>query len=132
MRLDILPGAPILFFSPRKRGTPFQNGSQARAQKIALLSQCSDIRLFLEARLNDNSPTFRPPELAQNAAAFLVLLFSLKDSARILSISPRTLQTLIATKQIPVRRIGRRVLIHRKDLEAFARRDHLGTLRGGE
>jgi hypothetical protein len=29
-----------------------------------------------------------------------------------------------------VRRIGRRVLIHRKDLEAFARRDHVSL--GGE
>jgi excisionase family DNA binding protein len=52
------------------------------------------------------------------------LLFSEKESAHVLSVSLRTVQNLIATKQLKVRRIGRRVLIHRKDLEAFARRDH--------
>lgn len=49
-----------------------------------------------------------------------------------LSISVRSLQTLIATKQILVRRIGRRVLIHRKELESFARRDHVTFQKGGE
>jgi hypothetical protein len=66
------------------------------------------------------------------AIDFPILLFSLRDSSRMLSISVRSLQTLIATKQILVRRIGRRVLIHRKELESFARRDHVTFQKGGE
>jgi len=58
------------------------------------------------------------------------LLYSQKESSRILGISLRTMQALIAVKKIPARRIGRRVLVHRKDLEAFARHDHLRV--GGE
>jgi excisionase family DNA binding protein len=53
------------------------------------------------------------------------LLFSQKEAASILSVSLRTIQNLIFAKQLPIRRIGRRTLVHRKDLEAFARRDHL-------
>jgi excisionase family DNA binding protein len=87
---------------------------------------------FLEASTPDhNTHPSRFPESAPTTG-LLILLFSLKESAKILSISPRSLQTLIATKQIPVRRIGRRVLIHRKDLEAFARRDHITIPKGGE
>jgi len=56
--------------------------------------------------------------------ASLKLLFSQREGARILGLSLRTVQNLIAKKHIPVRRIGRRVLLHYKDLEAFARRDH--------
>lgn len=58
------------------------------------------------------------------------LLFGKKDCARILGISVRTLENLIASRQLSVRRIGRRVLVHRRDLETFARHDHL--LLGGE
>jgi excisionase family DNA binding protein len=60
------------------------------------------------------------------------LLFSQREGARVLGVSLRTIQNFIASKQLPVRRLGRRVLIHRKDLEAFARRDHCGTLGKGE
>jgi excisionase family DNA binding protein len=57
------------------------------------------------------------------------LLFSQKEAALILGVSLRTIQNLIFAKQLPIRRIGRRVLVHRKDLEAFARRDH--SFKGG-
>jgi len=70
--------------------------------------------------------------VAANTLESLKLLFSQKQSACILGVSLRTLQNLIASNQIPVRRIGRRVLIHRKALEAFARRDHPQIERGGE
>jgi hypothetical protein len=36
----------------------------------------------------------------------------------------RTLQNLVARKELPARRIGRRVLIHSRDLVSFARHDH--------
>ena len=51
-----------------------------------------------------------------------ILLFSKRNAARILGISERTLHTLISTKQLRVRRVGRRVLIAREALEQFANR----------
>jgi excisionase family DNA binding protein len=53
------------------------------------------------------------------------ILISKRDAAKALSISLRTLDNLIAAKQLTVRRVGRRCLIPRTALEAFARRDHL-------
>ncbi len=52
------------------------------------------------------------------------ILVSKREAAKALSISPRTLDYLIASKEISVRRIGRRCLIPRRALEEFARRDH--------
>jgi excisionase family DNA binding protein len=52
------------------------------------------------------------------------LLVSKKIAAQQLSISLRTLDNLISRKELAVRRIGRRVVISRKVLEQFARRDH--------
>jgi excisionase family DNA binding protein len=52
------------------------------------------------------------------------ILMSKRDAARALSISLRTLDNLIASKELAVRRVGRRCLIPRTALEAFARRDH--------
>lgn len=52
------------------------------------------------------------------------LLFSKKEAAALLGVSLRTLNTLIAMRELPVRRIGRRRLIERHCLEQFAREDH--------
>lgn len=53
-----------------------------------------------------------------------LILISKRDAAKALSISLRTLDNLIASKELAVRRVGRRCLIPRKALEEFARRDH--------
>lgn len=53
-----------------------------------------------------------------------VIFHSKKKTARLLDVSPRTVDTLIATGELKCRRIGRRVLIHHRTLEQFARRDH--------
>jgi excisionase family DNA binding protein len=52
------------------------------------------------------------------------ILLSKRESARLLSVSVRTVDNLIAQKRLLVRRVGRRVLIPRRALEEFARRDH--------
>lgn len=52
------------------------------------------------------------------------LLVDRKTAAAVLSISVRTLDALVASKQLPVKRCGRRVLIHKRDLENFAARSH--------
>jgi excisionase family DNA binding protein len=55
------------------------------------------------------------------------LLVSKKESAVVLSVCPRTIDNLIAAKQLPTRRIGRRVLIPYSALVRFAQRDHVGA-----
>ena len=48
------------------------------------------------------------------------LLISRREAARLLSVSLRKLDSLLALKEIPARRIGRRVLISRRSLDLFA------------
>ncbi len=55
------------------------------------------------------------------------LLVSKRDAAALLSLCVRTVDNLIATKKLPARRVGRRVLIPYAALVQFARRDHVGT-----
>lgn len=52
------------------------------------------------------------------------ILLSRREAAKALAVSLRTLDTLISSKQLSVRRIGRRRLIPRVALEKFARADH--------
>jgi excisionase family DNA binding protein len=52
------------------------------------------------------------------------LLVSKKEAATTLGISLRSLEYLIARKELMSRRVGRRVLIPTSALEQFARRDH--------
>jgi excisionase family DNA binding protein len=49
------------------------------------------------------------------------ILLSKKDAADALAISVRMIDYLISTKQLAVTRIGKRVLVSRKALEALAR-----------
>jgi len=53
------------------------------------------------------------------------LLVSKRDVAALLSLCVRTVDNLIATKKLPARRVGRRVLIPYSALVQFAKRDHL-------
>jgi excisionase family DNA binding protein len=52
------------------------------------------------------------------------ILLSKKSVAGLLSICVRTLEKLIAAGELPVIRIGSRVMIPRNAVENFARRDH--------
>jgi excisionase family DNA binding protein len=51
------------------------------------------------------------------------ILFSKKESAALLRISLRTLESLIARRELGTRLIGRRRLVPRVSLERFARWD---------
>ena len=51
------------------------------------------------------------------------ILLSKRQAAQSLSISIRTLDKLILTKQLPVHKIGRRVLLSRASIEKFAIKD---------
>ena len=52
------------------------------------------------------------------------LAMSKVEAARMLGVSLRTVDRLIALKQLPVRRLGRRVLIPRNGLHTLLRTDH--------
>lgn len=52
------------------------------------------------------------------------LLYTKSEAAAMLSISLRTIDTLISLKELPVRRIRRRVLISHAALMNFIRHDH--------
>jgi excisionase family DNA binding protein len=51
------------------------------------------------------------------------ILISKKEAAAALGVSLRTVENLIASKQLEARRIGRRRLVPRASLEKLARRD---------
>ena len=50
------------------------------------------------------------------------LAFSLADAASLIGVGKSTLHELIATGKLPVRKLGRRSLILRDDLEAYLHR----------
>jgi excisionase family DNA binding protein len=52
------------------------------------------------------------------------LAMSKSEAARMLGVSLRTVDRLIALKHLPVRRLGRRVLIPRNGLQTLLRGDH--------
>jgi excisionase family DNA binding protein len=52
------------------------------------------------------------------------MALSKSEAAQVLGVSLRTIDRLIAMKQLPVRRLGRRVLIPRTVLQDLLRRDH--------
>lgn len=58
-------------------------------------------------------------------AATEKVLYTKREAAQLLSISVRSLDYLIVSQQLPTRRIGRRVLVHRDSIEQFARADHM-------
>jgi excisionase family DNA binding protein len=53
------------------------------------------------------------------------LLVSKREAAALLGICVRSVDNYITTKELPCRRLGKRVLIPYSALVAFARRDHL-------
>jgi excisionase family DNA binding protein len=55
------------------------------------------------------------------------LLVSKREAAALLGICVRSVDNYIASKQLPCRRLGKRVLIPYTVLVAFARRDHVSA-----
>jgi hypothetical protein len=56
------------------------------------------------------------------------MLYDRKEAARQLSISVRSLDYLIAGKQLETRRIGKKVMIPHGVLARYARADHFGSV----
>jgi excisionase family DNA binding protein len=57
------------------------------------------------------------------------LAVSIAEAAGMLDLCTKTVRHLIAMKELPSRRVGRRVLIRVADLENFLRHDHLAIKR---
>ncbi len=57
-----------------------------------------------------------------------LLAVPVAEAARRLSLSPRTVATLIATKELRSLKVGRRRLVPVKSLQDFLRRDHRGGI----
>jgi excisionase family DNA binding protein len=58
------------------------------------------------------------------------LLVSREEAAQLLSISKRSVEYLVATRQLPTRRIGTRALIPIEEVRKFARFDHPDRMAG--
>jgi excisionase family DNA binding protein len=58
------------------------------------------------------------------------LLVSQDEAAQLLSISRRSVEYLVATKRLSIRRIGTRTLIPIEDVRKFARSDHPERMAG--
>ena len=52
------------------------------------------------------------------------ILHGKRETAATLGISVRTLENLVAIREITPRRVGKRVLFEEREIERFARRDH--------
>jgi excisionase family DNA binding protein len=52
------------------------------------------------------------------------LLYGKREAAALLSLSVRTIENLIARKELVARRVGKRTLVAASSLQAFARKDH--------
>jgi len=61
---------------------------------------------------------------AASAVAVSKILASREEAAQMLSISQRAPDYLIATRRLPTRRIGGRVLVPVSELRKYARTDH--------
>jgi hypothetical protein len=66
----------------------------------------------------------------QSHSAAPRLLYDRKEASRQLSISIRSLDYLIANKQLSFRRIGKKVLVPHGELVRYARGDHFGPING--
>jgi excisionase family DNA binding protein len=70
-----------------------------------------------------NTPIFE----GQGGAVIGQLLYSIPQASRVIGISERLCWIFVQRGEIRTRRVGSRVLIHRRELERFALRDHKGT-----
>jgi excisionase family DNA binding protein len=103
---------------------------QAEAWPDAVVKQWIDeliVPLLADRVMAENirsMPTSPSLPSAKNNFDHQKLLVTKKEAAKMLSVSVRTIDTLVAQKQLTVRRIGRRVLIPLGALRAFVRKDH--------
>ena len=77
--------------------------------------------------IENQTPSQRKTRRGWESEQAQPLLVSKRDAANLLSLCLRTVDKLIATKQLSACRVGKRVLIRYASLQQFVRRDHIGT-----
>lgn len=80
---------------------------------------------FIASKRTDRK---RKPPVKATVPGHAKLLVGREEAAEILSISVRSVDYLLANKQLSSRRIGSRMLIPVADLQKFARKDHPARL----
>ena len=84
----------------------------------------TDVRTMSEAIMDDKSYVEKKPASRTLPDSCDRILVGRREAARMLSISQRSLDYLVAKRQLNVRRIGTRVLISMNELKRYARTDH--------
>jgi excisionase family DNA binding protein len=92
----------------------------ANQHSVAILFSTEQLRIFFNPawphlRRSSLQKIFEVPRMDKH-----VLFHSKADAARLIGISERMLHALISKKQLAIKRVGRRVLIAREELERFA------------
>jgi excisionase family DNA binding protein len=72
----------------------------------------------------------RKPPASVAVAPMDKLLVSQEEAAQLLSISKRSVEYLVATRQLSTRRIGTRALVPIEDIKKYARFDHPERIAG--
>ncbi len=67
---------------------------------------------------------------SSKVACDVPLLYTREKAACMLSISVRSLDHLIRQKSFKVQKIGKKILIHQKELQRFAGANHYGSVKG--
>jgi excisionase family DNA binding protein len=60
------------------------------------------------------------------------LLVSKREAATLLGVCLRSIDYYISRKELPCRRLGKRILIPYSSLQSFAKRDHPGFVSGAQ
>lgn len=74
--------------------------------------------------MHEDETLAKKPPVGVKSESEMRLLVGRHEAARMLSISERALDYLIANKQLSARRIGSRVLVSVNELQRYARADH--------
>ena len=82
---------------------------------------CASVREEISRALSKNGQ-YEPNSLLKFESEMPVKTVSIREAARLLSISPRTIHNYIASNAIPTVRVGRRVLVPMKSVDKVATR----------
>jgi excisionase family DNA binding protein len=101
---------------------------RSNARRSTRTTSPPPVRSTQKASTSDRKPTQkttkRNPSVDADISPNAKLLVSRREAAVIVSLSLRSIDALLASKQLPFRKIGTRTLIPLAALQKFARADH--------
>lgn len=93
-------------------------------QSVSSMELTDESKQLCEALMDERILLEKKPPTSAAVYTESRLLVGRREAARMLSISQRSLDYLIANKELRTRRIGTRVLIALTELQRYARADH--------